>query len=791
MSRVQRSALDSEILHQQMSELEARLAQAQSVIKRLTENEFRQDELLALMTDAVFIQQHGRVVFANQAAAELHGFETPDQLIGVDIVELIHPDELEFVLSRRRQLAAGVTAAPAERRAVRRDGALVQCENRGSLITWEGAPAILVVLRDITERKRADQEAADKSALLGTTLEMMGHGYSVFDAESRLVGFNQKYVDLFPFPPGFIRLGLRHEEILRMLATAGIFGDGDIEELVRARHRDSTAREALTRENTLPDGTAYLYQRRAMPNGGFVATCTDITARKQAEQAVHDSEARFRGLIEGSLLGIQIATREKGKVFANRACVDLFGYESPEDLLSVSRWGLVAEHDRKRVRGYRDKLFAGEAFPAIYEFDGVRKDGSVVPIQAIMRRIVWQGEDAIQRTFLDLTEHKRAEEQLRQAQKMEAVGQLTGGVAHDFNNLLTVIQGNLEMMAAGMKQADIVRLAKIALKATERGGQLTQRLLAFSRKQTLAPEVIRLDRLVAGMSDMMRRTLGEAIEIEVTTESELWNCEIDPGQLENAILNLALNARDAMARGGRLTIRTENVVLDQPETVLQIVVPPGAYVRVSVVDTGTGLSTEELEHAFEPFFTTKEVGAGSGLGLSMVHGFISQSDGFVTIDSAQGAGAAVRMYLPKSTAPRRPAPHGARSEAPVARGELILVVEDDADVRALTVALLTAEGYRTVEASDGKLAMEVLRNTPGIDLLFTDVVLPGGISGVDVANNAVDLVPGVKVLFASGYADDVLTPNGQTFENFQLLRKPFRKADLARHIRAALDGVAI
>ncbi len=244
---------------QQVSELEARLALAQSVIKRMTENEFRQNELFALMSDAVFVQQHGKIVFANPAAARLHGFETPDQLIGVDTSQLIPPEDIEFIRSRRRELSAGVTLPLAERRGLRRDGTLFQCETRGSRITWEGEPAVLVVLRDVTGRKQAEQEAAEKSALLGTTLEIMGHGYCVFDAESRLLSFNQKYIDLYRFPPGFIRPGMHHEEILRALAGNRHFGDGDIEELVRTRLASADAGEARTNENTMPDGTTYLY----------------------------------------------------------------------------------------------------------------------------------------------------------------------------------------------------------------------------------------------------------------------------------------------------------------------------------------------------------------------------------------------------------------------------------------------------------------------------------------------------------------------------------------------------
>jgi len=909
-------AAAGEALRHQVAELESRLDRARSVIDRLTETEFRQNELLALVSDAVYVQQRDRVVFANPAAARLHGFDSPRELVGMGVSDLIPTGELKKVLSRREQVTDGAQPPPAERMGKRRDGSTFICETRGSRIVWEGEPAVLVLLRDVTERKRAEQEAAAKSALAETTLEIMGHGYSVFDADAKLVAFNRKYVEVYQFPTGFIRLGMSHGEIIRGIAEKGFFGPGDVDAQVAARVASANAGEPRTNEFTTPLGRTYLYQRRPMPNGGFVATYTDITDRKRAEQALHESEARYRGLIENSTLPIQISTADRSFLYVNRAYLDLLGYDTLEEFFE-RRAKVIAPRDRDRIIAMADARKRGEQVPDVYEYDAVRKDGRIVPLQSFSRNIVWEGKPAFQRTLIDLTERKdaeralfeseeklrkafestgigviirntadrslicndaicamlgcsreeleahhiaefthpddnkknerlrarlaagetdsyqitkrlirkdgeviwtaqdmsavrdergeilfkialyqdltetkKAEEQLRQAQKMEAVGQLTGGVAHDFNNLLTVIQGNLGMIAGMATNSEVHGLAHMALKAAKRGAQLTHRLLAFSRRQQLAPEVIRLDALVADMSEMMRRTLGETIEIDVAGDQALWRCEADPGQLENAILNLALNARDAMPQGGRLAIRTENAAVGERDAAARQGVPPGDYVTVAVGDSGCGMPAEDLEHVFEPFFTTKPVGTGSGLGLSMVHGFISQSNGFVTIDSTVGSGTTVKMYLPRTGSAPETAHARTAATEPVSRGELVLVVEDDPDVRDFTVTLLRSLGYETVEAGDGPEAVEVLRDTADIRLLFCDVVLPGDMNGVDIAREAARLVPGIKVLLTSGYPDDVLARQGPAGEALPIVAKPFQVDDLARDLRILLDGAA-
>jgi signal transduction histidine kinase len=416
----------------------------------------------------------------------------------------------------------------------------------------------------------------------------------------------------------------------------------------------------------------------------------------------------------------------------------------------------------------------------------LRLDGSVFTSESRGVPITWDGEAAILIIIRDITERERVEEQLRQAQKMEAVGQLTGGVAHDFNNLLTIILGNLQLIAERSEDPSVEVMAESAINASMRGSKLTQRLLAFSRKQTLAPAVIEVDRLVAGMTDLMRRTLGETIEIEAAGDDDLWICEADPSQLENAILNLALNARDAMPDGGKLIIETANVKLGEADDAAWNDVPPGDCVRVSVSDTGAGMSGEVIDHVFEPFFTTKDVGAGSGLGLSMVHGFINQSGGHVAIDSTEGVGTTVNLYLPRSSKTRATAQPSTKKKDPMSQGEKVLVVEDDPGVRELTIHMLADLGYDTFEAADGKEAIEVLQRTPGIHLLFSDVGLPGGMSGIDIAREAIKILPNIKILFTSGYADDVLSRHSGIDVNAELVHKPFRKEELAQKLRVAM-----
>ena len=388
----------------------------------------------------------------------------------------------------------------------------------------------------------------------------------------------------------------------------------------------------------------------------------------------------------------------------------------------------------------------------------------------------------------DVTESRHLEEQLRQAQKMEAVGQLTGGVAHDFNNLLTVVIGNLDVMELGLTDERLVRLLGAARRGAERAATLTHRLLAFSRKQPLAPQPVDLNKLVGGMSELLRRSLGETVTMDTSLAGDLWQTSADANQIENALLNLALNARDAMPSGGKLTIGTGNVTLDAAYTTRYPEVADGDYVLLTVTDTGVGMSAETLTKAFEPFFTTKDIGNGSGLGLSMVYGFARQSGGHAAIKSAPGHGTTVEIYLPRLIAPLVAPEVPLELPMPDSRsGETILVVEDDEDVRAYSVTALETLGYVVHAARNAEEALLRLGELARVDLLFTDVGLPGGTNGRELAEAAGAARPGLKVLFTTGYASRAIVRDGTVDPGIDMIGKPFTLKEIAVKIREVLD----
>ena len=390
---------------------------------------------------------------------------------------------------------------------------------------------------------------------------------------------------------------------------------------------------------------------------------------------------------------------------------------------------------------------------------------------------------------------RRAEESLRQSQKMEAVGQLTGGVAHDFNNLLTIVLGGLDMIHRRIPElppspavARIARGVDMATQGARRAATLTSRLLAFSRQQALAPAVIDPNKLVAGTCDFLRRTLGETVALETVLAGGLWRIFADPGQLENALLNLALNARDAMPGGGKLTIETANSYLDQSYVSgLSEPVEPGQYVMIAVADTGAGMNEETLARAFDPFFTTKEAGKGTGLGLSQVYGFVRQSGGHVKIYSEIGEGTTVKIYLRRHVGEAQPDEEREPDTQSRAIGsETILVVEDDEALRSYTIDILTELGYRVLSAGDAQSALQVLEKNQ-VDLLFTDVVMPGGMNGRELADEALRRRPKLKVLFTTGYTRNAIVHHGRLDADAELVGKPFTFAELSAKVREMLD----
>lgn len=400
-----------------------------------------------------------------------------------------------------------------------------------------------------------------------------------------------------------------------------------------------------------------------------------------------------------------------------------------------------------------------------------------------------------QRVSEEIQERLRAEEALRQAQKMEAVGQLTGGVAHDFNNLLTVILGGLDSIKReiGKDSSDIDlprlrRMQALASQGAERAATLTSRLLAFARRQPLAPKPINLNKLIAGLSDLLQRTLGETIKLETVSAAGLWHAHADPAELESALMNLAINARDAMPSGGKLTIETANVWLDEKYvSTLVEPVPSGQYAMLAVSDTGHGMEKETIDRVFEPFFTTKEAGKGTGLGLSQVYGFVRQSGGHIRIYSEPHEGTTVKLYLPRDLNVEGPAHEQTASDAD-GGSETVLVVEDHEGLREYSAGVLRELGYRVLEAPNGQTALELLREEESeVDLLFTDVVLPG-LNGRELADQALRVRPDLKVLFTTGYTRNAIVHNGRLDEGVSLITKPFTFDSLAAKVRKMLDS---
>ena len=522
----------------------------------------------------------------------------------------------------------------------------------------------------------------------------------------------------------------------------------------------------------------------------IIGSILDVTERKQTEESLQARKARLRSILETAPEAI-ITIDASGLIESfSTAAEHLFGYTA-EEVIGKNVSLLMPSPDRDRHDSYLQRyLTTGQAriigIGRIVQ--GRRKDGTIVPVELAVGEIQLKGERMFTGFLRDLTARQRMEQELRQAQKMEAIGQLAGGIAHDFNNLLTVILGNLEMLQKRLKADERQQVLIDEMRETaELGAQLTDRLLTFGRRQSLQPRPVDVGRLMAETSTLLRRTLGETIDVHTSVKSDLSMALADPGQLQNAILNLALNARDAMPRGGTLTMEAQEVELDADYVQTHPQARLGRYVMVAVTDTGIGMPQDVRERAFEPFFTTKGMRAGTGLGLSMVYGFVTQTGGHVHLYSEVGLGTTVRMYLPIAHGDRVPeAPADEIADELAARGETILVVEDDAGVRRVSVRRVKELGYRVVEAENGPAALQCLNAGVHVDLLFTDVIMPGGITGVELAQRVQQQFPSTAVLLTSGYAEpELLQLDG--IEEWTLLKKPYTAVNLGKTLRDVLD----
>ncbi|SFU76229.1 hybrid sensor histidine kinase/response regulator [Pseudoduganella namucuonensis] len=548
----------------------------------------------------------------------------------------------------------------------------------------------------------------------------------------------------------------------------------------------------------------------------YVGVSFDITVRKQTEQALRASQDRLAAIFGQASVGLSELDLTGRFRRVNGALCHMLG-RAEQALLGLHMDDIIHPEELEENRALVRRLLA-TGVPFTLEKRYLRPDGGWVWISSSMSRLDDEGgqPQALIAVKTDITERRRievalrdlndtleqrvgreveergkAEEALRQSQKMEAVGQLTGGVAHDFNNVLQIISGNLHLMqqqAAQQARPDpaMQKRLEMAVAAVERGARLSAQLLAFARRQPLQPIVSNLGRLVSNMDDLLRRTLGETIEVATIIGSGLWNALVDPGQIENVVLNLAINARDAMRGGGRLSIEVGNAVLDEYYVNNLLDVPAGQYVMLSVTDTGHGMEPEVLRRAFEPFFTTKPEGEGTGLGLSMAYGFVKQSRGHIKIHSEPGNGTSVRIYLPRAMTDEAQEPE--RRTGPVTGGsETILVVEDDGGVRSVVLDMLSGLGYRVLQAADGEAALRILERE-AIELLFTDVVMPGRLSSPDLARAARALQPDIAVLFTSGYPQNAIVHEGRLDAGLELLSKPYRRDELARKLRHVLNN---
>lgn len=518
-----------------------------------------------------------------------------------------------------------------------------------------------------------------------------------------------------------------------------------------------------------------------------------LEAVRRAERhatALEQSEAQHRRLIHNLPEIIYTWGAEAGYQYCSPQIEEALGI-SPEDLRAEpDLWaGNIHSEDREIVQRARTALGANEPFDIIYRIHD--KEGACHWFHDRSTAIRREGKGVVVDALVtDITAQREAEEKLRQSQKMEAIGQLTGGIAHDFNNLLSIMMLNSEYLESvvGSQNAARPRLDMIK-QAVGKASALTNRLLAFSRRQVLQAAPTDIAALITDLEELLRRTLGEAVELTVGHSPNLWAVKVDRYQLDNALINLAINARDAMHEGGNLTIHAANFPVDPGLLNSNPEIEPGDYVRISVSDTGGGMPDEIVAHIFEPFFTTKDVGEGSGLGLSMVYGFVTQSEGYVTVDSQVGRGTTFNLYLPRSLESVVTLEDaGGTAVSDTLASERILVVEDDEDVRAVPVIILRSQGYEVVEAANGEQAILRFDESGPFDLLFTDMVMPGGMSGVELAQKARERQPGLKVLFTSGYAEDFSLQDRPRPSQTAILNKPYRRADLLERVRSALKS---
>ncbi|MCH9020273.1 MAG: PAS domain S-box protein [Proteobacteria bacterium] len=781
------SCVVEDITERKRAEAELRQSEANEALQRA---QFALDHA---SDAAIWLDRDGHVVYANTATEMMLGYSR-DELLSSSVTDYDPDASLDdFRRAFERIKVGGPSTFEARHRS--KVGKDMPVEVSVHYMHFGDKEFMCSYSRDITERKRAEEALRESGERTRAVLDNVADCVVTMDEKGRIQSFNPAAERAFGYTEDEVmgrnvrmlmaepdRTG--HDGYIRSYLKTGkgkILGIGPRE--VTGRRKDGA---------TLPLELAV----SEMFVGGkrvFIGAMRDITERKRAEEALRESETRLVNAHRIARLGAWERDLASGEMHWSDECCRIFGVspEDPEPRLDLFN-RFVHPDDRALIEAADKRAIKGDGHSSV-DFRVIRADGEVRYVHSDGEVTFDDGGKPLRMigTNRDITERKQMEMELLQAQKMELVGQLTGGIAHDFNNLLAVILGNLELVEEELAGNEAVgELLQWAIGAADSAAALTQQLLAFSRKQPLRPRSTRVNELVGKLVNLSRRTLGETIAIKTALARDLWATYVDPGQLEAALLNLVVNARDAMPKGGGITIETRNRAAGEDGGVTGEEFDAGDHVMIAVSDTGSGMPPEVIERVFEPFFTTKDVGKGSGLGLSMVYGFVRQSGGRVIVQSEVGKGTTVRLYLPRADETEAPEPAAPGRPQIRGQGQTILVVEDDAEVRALAVRVIEGLGYRVCEAANAASALEILAERPEIELLFTDLVLPGGMGGTDLAREARRLRPELHVLYASGYTEDAIVRHGWLDDGVELIEKPYRKEMLAGRLAALLGADA-
>ncbi len=726
----------------------------------------------------------GTITGWNPAAERLFGYGAAEA-VGQNITLLVPDDRLPEIRDALRRIGWGERFEHNETVRQRKDGSPIEVSIGISPIKSSSGTIIGIskVVRDITESNKTRQVLRQQTEELRRIFETSQDLIMVMDGRGFLVQIS---------PSCEAILGYRPEEMIGRSGVDFIHPD----HLDKAREEMRAARLGLRPK--MSDTRCIHKNGREVwlswlgtwsgPVKRFFFVGRDMTETRMAQETLRESEQLARGIIDTALDAFVQIDAQGTILDWNTQAENLLGWRRDE-ALGKDAFDLMGRPGGPLKTGL--ETFLASPDPVVRqprrELQVRCRDGTEITVELSIAALKTRDGFVFNAFIRDLTERVAAEERIRQAEKMEAIGQLTGGIAHDFNNILTVITGTIEILADAVKgEPQLAAITRMIDEAASRGADLTQHLLAFARKQPLEPKITDVNTLIIDTAKLLQRTLGEQIEIESVFEDETCPAIVDPNQLATAILNLALNARDAMPDGGKLILETGFVILDAQYTRMQSDVRPGRYAMIAVSDTGTGIPAAIRDKVFNPFFTSKGPGKGTGLGLSMVYGFVKQSAGHIAIYSEEGHGTTIKMYLPPAMG-ALPAAEPAMATAVEGGHETILVVEDDTLVRHYVLTQLHALGYVTLDAANANEALLLARNGRAFDLLFTDVIMPG-MNGRQLADEMAKLRPGLKVLFTSGYTENAIIHHGRLDEGVLLLAKPYRKSDMAIMIRRALAG---